>query len=138
MRDFNHIKKILLKEYETIGKRNEMELVAFLEGMTYLQDYIESNQEEIPLNEYVPEEQRISCLQKQLENAEKQLPKMDKLKAENIKLQNTIDTVRNLSKSEFKEFKRDERIKSLSEELEKEKEKNKQLAIENFQLKRNM
>ena len=138
MRDFNHIKKILLKEYETIGKRNEMELVAFLEGMTYLQDYIESNQEEIPLNEYVPEEQRISCLQKQLEKAEKQLSKMDKLKAENIKLQNTIDTVRNLSKSEFKEFKRDERIKSLSEELEKEKEKNKQLAIENYQLKRNM
>ncbi len=138
MTDFNHIKTILLKEYETTGKRNEKELKAFLEGMTCLQDYIESNQEETRLNEYVTQEQRISCLQRQLETADKKLARMDKLKEENTKLKNTVATVSNLSKSEFKEFKRDERIKFLVEELEKEKEKNKQLTIENYQLRGNI
>lgn len=138
MTDFNHIKTILLQEYETTGKRDEKELKAFLEGMTYLQDYIESNREDTRLNEYVTQEQRISCLQRQLETADKELSRMDRLKEENTKLKNIVTTVSNLSKSEFKEFKKEERINSLMKELEREKDKNKQLTIENYQLKTNI
>ena len=110
MRDFNHIKKILLKEYETIGKRNEMELVAFLEGMTYLQDYIESNQEEIPLNEYVPEEAVIAVLKRQLEEKEKTIKELKiKIKDKNQALNN----YRSMTKDERRELRKEEAYRNL-------------------------
>ena len=110
MTDFNHIKTILLKEYETTGKRNEKELKAFLEGMTCLQDYIESNQEETRLNEYVPEKVRIEHLIKELERKERTITELQQVISHK---QDIIRNFRKMTKKERSELRKSEGFKDM-------------------------
>ena len=60
--------------------------------MTYLQDYIESNQEETRLNEYVPEEVRIEHLIKELERKERTITELQQV------ISHKQDIIRNFRK----------------------------------------
>lgn len=105
--DYNRIKNKLLLEFIRNGGGNTK---AFLEGMTYLQDYIESNQEEVPLNEYVPEEAVIAVLKRQLEEKEKTIKELEaKIKVKKQALKN----IRSMTKDERRELRKEEAYRNL-------------------------
>ena len=105
--DYNRIKNKLLLEFIRNGGGDTK---AFLQGMTYLQDYIESNQEEVPLNEYVPEEAVIAVLERQLEEKEKTIKELEaKIKVKNQALKN----IRSMSKNERKELRKEEAYRNI-------------------------
>lgn len=105
--DYNRIKNKLLLEFIRNGGGDTK---AFLEGMTYLQDYIESNQKEIPLNEYVPEEVVIAVLKRQLEEKEKTIKELEtKIKVKNQALKN----IRSMTKDERKQLRKEEAYRNI-------------------------
>lgn len=55
MIDFIKVKSELIREYAGSGVHSDEEIQAFHTGLNYLIDYI-SNEEERPLNDYVPDE----------------------------------------------------------------------------------
>ena len=87
--DFSRVKKKLLLEFIRNGGGDTK---TFIEGMTYLQDYIESNQEETRLNEYVPEEVRIEHLIKERERKERTITELQQV------ISHKQDIIRNFRK----------------------------------------
>ena len=82
----------------------------FIEGMTYLQDYIESNQEETRLNEYVPEEVRIEHLIKELERKERTITELQQVISHK---QDIIRNFRKMTKKERSELRKSEGFKDM-------------------------
>ena len=105
--DFSKVKKKLLLEFIRNGGGDTK---TFIEGMTYLQDYIESNQEETRLNEYVTQEQRISCLQRQLERKERTITELQQVISHK---QDIIRNFRKMTKKERSELRKSEGFKDM-------------------------
>lgn len=105
--DYNRIKKKLLLEFIRNGG---VDTRTFLEGMTYLQDYIESNQEDTRLNEYVPEEARIGHLIKELEKKDKTITELEQVISHK---QDIIRNYRKMTKKERSELRKSEGFKEM-------------------------
>ncbi len=105
--DFSRVKKKLLLEFIRNGGGDTK---TFIEGMTYLQDYIESNQEETRLNEYVPEEIRIEHLIKELERKERTITELQQVISHK---QDIIRNFRKMTKKERSELRKSEEFKDM-------------------------
>ncbi|MBQ2885645.1 MAG: hypothetical protein IJE43_18115 [Alphaproteobacteria bacterium] len=105
--DFSKVKKKLLLEFIRNGGGDTK---TFIEGMTYLQDYIESNQEETRLNEYVPEEVRIEHLIKELERKERTITELQQVISHK---QDIIRNFRKMTKKERSELRKSEGFKDM-------------------------
>ncbi len=105
--DFSRVKKKLLLEFIRNGGGDTK---TFIEGMTYLQDYIESNQEETRLNEYVPEEVRIEHLIKELERKERTITELQQVISHK---QDIIRNFRKMTKKERSELRKSEGFKDM-------------------------
>lgn len=105
--DFCKVKKKLLLEFIRNGGGDTK---TFIEGMTYLQDYIESNQEETRLNEYVPEEVRIEHLIKELERKERTITELQQVISHK---QDIIRNFRKMTKKERSELRKSEGFKDM-------------------------
>ena len=104
---FSRVKKKLLLEFIRNGGGDTK---TFIEGMTYLQDYIESNQEETRLNEYVPEEVRIEHLIKELERKERTITELQQVISHK---QDIIRNFRKMTKKERSELRKSEGFKDM-------------------------
>ena len=105
--DFSKVKKKLLLEFIRNGGGDPR---TFIEGMTYLQDYIESNQKETRLNEYVPEEVRIEHLIKELERKERTITELQQVISHK---QDIIRNFRKMTKKERSELRKSEGFKDM-------------------------
>ena len=105
--DFSKVKKKLLLEFIRNGGGDPR---TFIEGMTYLQDYIESNQEETRLNEYVPEKVRIEHLIKELERKERTITELQQVISHK---QDIIRNFRKMTKKERSELRKSEGFKDM-------------------------
>ena len=105
--DFCKVKKKLLLEFIRNGGGDPR---TFIEGMTYLQDYIESNQEETRLNEYVPEKVRIEHLIKELERKERTITELQQVISHK---QDIIRNFRKMTKKERSELRKSEGFKDM-------------------------
>ena len=105
--DFTRVKNKLLLEYIRDGGRDTK---AFLEGMTYLQDYIESGRDEMPLNCFVPEEAVTTVLKRQLQDREETIKELEK----KIRLKNqALKNFRSMTKDERRALRKEEAYRDI-------------------------